>query len=210
VIDNHERFESLTSGIQNIVTAIGIAAGGWWAYHTFGVVGTVQKAELEIATLKQSAARQPILQLDVQTKADAKSTAQQSAKILEVTVKLKNEGNTSLLFTAPVLEIAAYPRLGSQSNPAAFRVTLKAQHVVEDGKYEDMPERLLRAGQARTVAFLIDVPVGRQYLLQIKSSYSAGEFRDGKPIHGEIQDAMLVETENSSIEAMEQVVVTVQ
>jgi hypothetical protein len=58
VIDNHERLESITSGIQSIVTAVGIVTGGWWEYHTFGAVGTVQKAELEIATLKQSAARQ--------------------------------------------------------------------------------------------------------------------------------------------------------
>lgn len=204
---DHERFESITAGIQSIVTAIGIVVGAWWTWDTFRSVGTVKKAELEITGLQQSAARQPILQIDIQARPGA-SLQHKKARRLDVTVRLKNEGNWSLIFDTPSLAVTALPDGDGAPSTQRFNTRQDAQMANEQGRYEAMPERLLRAGQARTVAFSVPLPKGGPYLLEVRSQYAAGEFKDSHAIKGHIENGVLVETDNDLIEAIEQMSVT--
>jgi hypothetical protein len=195
---DHDRFEKIASGIQSVVTTIGIVVAGWWAYHTFGSVGSVQKADLEIATLKQTAARQPVLQIDIQATPAASASAMPTQRRLQVAVKLKNDGNTSLMFSPPELEVAAISISIQGKEPVPNWQRYNAKWINADGGFDAMPERLLGAGQTRTVAFLVEVPARGTYLLQVTSSYSAGEFREGHAVHGVIRDAALVPCDEAS------------
>jgi hypothetical protein len=204
---DHERFKNVTSGLQSIVTLLGIVIGGAWVLYTFTAVGTLQKADAEIAALKQSAARQPNLQIDIQAKPAPPSLG--GTRWLPVVLKLKNDGNFSLIFTAPVLELSNLPSAGDKPSARA-KVQRATAQFLNDGKLEEMPERFLRAGQARTVGFLIEVPAPGRYLLQVRSLYSGGELKDGRLVWGEIKDGKFEASEKASIEAVEQVALEIQ
>jgi hypothetical protein len=203
-----ESFMNVAAGLQSIVTLLGIIVGGVWVLYTFTAVGTVQKANAEIAALRQSAARQPILQIGLQPKLMPPSPS--GTRWLPVSVKLKNDGNSSLVFTAPVLELSKMPSGSAKQSASAKTQRSVAQFIDSNGKLEDMPERFLRAGQARTVVFLIEVLAAGWYLLQITSNYSGAEIMDGEIVRGEIKDGKFEASEEAEIQAWEQVVLEAQ
>lgn len=205
-----KRFSDFSSGVQDIVAAIAIVIGGMWALYTFSALHSVQKAEAEIASLRQSAARQPVLQITLspqQSKGDKVEAT--GARRIAVAVTVKNEGNFSLLFSTPQLDVAPLAAAASAAAMSPPR-RYSAMTLDSDNKMQPMPERLLRAGQARTIAFAIVAPYPGAYLLQLKTVYSAGEIRGTRFVRGEITDGKFEANDDAGIEATEQAVVEVQ
>lgn len=202
-----DKLEKLGSFVQSIVTSIGIIAAGSWAFYTFNEIGTVQKAEAEIATLRQNAARQPVLQIGIKAEQISKDS---DTKRLSVIATLKNEGNLPLSFDTPILRIAdAGPTLTAQAQATATEN--KARFIDSDGTIKLMPEkRLMRAGQARSIVFLVTVPSAGSYLLQIEVSFEGGEFVDGYFTRGGYRNAKFTSAEAVPIIAYEQASVDVK
>jgi hypothetical protein len=57
MIKNHERFNNIASGIQNIIFGVAIIVGGVWTAFTFSTLQTKYKAQAEITDLELKNAR---------------------------------------------------------------------------------------------------------------------------------------------------------
>ena len=57
IIKDHERFNNIASGIQNIVLILAIIIGGLWTSFTFSTLKTKYKAQAEITELELKNAR---------------------------------------------------------------------------------------------------------------------------------------------------------
>jgi hypothetical protein len=65
---NADDFSKIASGIQSIVTTIGIVIGGVWVLYTFWDLGSAEKAKLDIANAEQELANQqqePVLSISL-------------------------------------------------------------------------------------------------------------------------------------------------
>jgi hypothetical protein len=91
MIHDSERFQQLTSGLQNIVVTLAVLVGGIWTLYTFQTLKTREKAklDLEIAEYRRAA-------LDIAIKADYVDQSQDPAsgksRFIAATVTLTNRG----------------------------------------------------------------------------------------------------------------------
>ncbi|MCH8344077.1 MAG: hypothetical protein IH983_08810 [Planctomycetes bacterium] len=186
------------AGVQSIVTLVAIVGAAAWALYTFWRLGTINRARAEITALERSAMEQPVLQIDVGMK-PASQTAT-THRHLAVTAKFRNDGKRTVVFQAPTL-IVSRVAPGKDERLADGHVErLTARLLNEQGTLEPMPTRVLRAGQARTVAFFVSLPSPGHYLLQLKAIYYGAELRDGK----------FQQSADEPVEAIEQAVIEVQ
>ena len=175
---DHEAFKNVMAGVQSIVTLVAIVVAGAWALYTFRRLGTVNKARAEITALERSAVEQPVLQIDIRMK-PASQTAT-THRHLAVTAELRNDGKRTVEFQAPTLSVSRVAP-GKDERLADGHVERLTAHLLsEQGTLEQMPPRVLRAGQARTVAFFVSLPSSGHYWLQFEALYYGLELRDGK------------------------------
>jgi hypothetical protein len=195
---NDERFKNFTSGFQSLVTAIGIIVGGVWVFITFFQLGTVNKARADIVALEHAAVEQPVLQIDLQT--ILKTEPKSNSRLIFVSAKLRNDGKRILEFKDCKIQVSRLNIDGSSITIDSKATTVLAQYINETGTPETMERRTLRPNQSRTVAIPITVPSTGNYLLQLATTYSGLELKNGN----------LAPSADVDIYAAEQSIVTVE
>jgi hypothetical protein len=177
-------FAKVASAIQGIATAIGIVVGGGWVLFTFRELGTTEKARSELAELdlKQRATEeelaqlQPILAMDL--KWEVVESASNDRRFISFHAKMKNDGKKPLQFkNASILISRLLPDSG-ELDPNVKPTRVAAKWLNTDGSISES-ERVLRSGQARTIAFLTPLIPGN-YLAQLETDYQGMELEDGK------------------------------
>lgn len=201
-----EKFQKAAAGLQSIVTTVGIVLAGAWAYYTFKELGAAQKAEAEIISLRQNASRVPVLQINMEPKQIQKALHSESPRQFAVAVKVKNDGNIALSVGTSVLEVVEI----NSETPGKPNIGKYPTLILRDDDLDVMPERLLRPGQARTMAVVVEVPWPGQYLLQLSTVHSAVDFQNGEIVKGEIRDGKFQPTQMAQILSIEQAVIDVQ
>ena len=82
----------------------------------------------------------------------------------------------------------------------AATVEASAEYIALGGKLEKMPPRVLRSGQARTIAFTTQFLEAGEYFVQLESVYHGMDNEDGK----------LVPSQDDRIQALEQQVISLR
>jgi hypothetical protein len=184
-----DQFAQWASAAQSIVTSIGIIAGGLWVLFTFWNLRLMHRSRAEIAEIEQRAVEQPVLSLAIQS--DTTQAVSGEKRFISVCALLRNDGRRALEFWAAVLYVCRLSEESGQLDAGAPIFGTQAQILNDKGKLELMSSRILRQGQARTVAFLVPPVVPGRYLLQLHASYRGlilknGEFEDSPdlPIQG--------------------------
>ena len=191
---DHERFKNIASEIQSLMAAFGLAVAGLWVVFSFFALKSEQKAKAEIASLEFAAQQDPVLQVDLS--ASAPSTSASGPRIASFHAKLRNDGKRALEFEAPTLRVLRIDPAGKK----APVIGVVAEYMDPTGKLEKMPPRILRSGQARTIAFMAPLPEAGDYLVQLESAYHGMNNEDGK----------LVASKDQPIQALEQQVVSLK
>jgi len=184
-----DQFAQWASAAQSIVTSIGIIAGGLWVFFTFWNLRLMHRSRAEIAEIEQRAVEQPVLSLAIQS--DTTEAVSGEKRFISVCALLRNDGRRALEFWAAVLYVCRLSEESGQLDAGAPIFGAQAQILNDKGKLELMSSRILRQGQARTVAFLVPPVVPGRYLLQLHASYRGlilknGDFEDSPdlPIQG--------------------------
>jgi len=184
-----DQFAQWASAAQSIVTSIGIVAGGLWVLFTFWNLRLMHRSRAEIAEIEQRAVEQPVLSLAIQS--DTTEAVIGEKRFISVCASLRNDGRRALEFWAAVLYVCRLSEESGQLDTGAPIFGAQAQILNDKGKLELMSSRILRQGQARTVAFLVPPVVPGRYLLQLHASYRGlilknGDFEDSPdlPIQG--------------------------
>jgi len=148
-----DQFAQWASAAQSIVTSIGIIAGGLWVLFTFWNLRLMHRSRAEIAEIEQRAVEQPVLSLAIQS--DTTEAVIGEKRFISVCASLRNDGRRALEFWAAVLYVCRLSEESGQLDTGAPIFGAQAQILNDKGKLELMSSRILRQGQARTVAFLV-------------------------------------------------------
>jgi hypothetical protein len=183
-----DRFSKFASGLQSIAAAIAIVVGGLWVLYTFRELGTVEKSRAELAALdlkqrsteEELAERQPILSIEL--KWEASGGTADGKRFISMQAKLRNDGKKPVEFRAAEALISRLLQKSGQPDPDVKVLHINAQVLNNDGSVSGMPERILRTGQARTIAFLTPPLIPGNYLVQVQTIYDgmlliSGEFK---------------------------------
>ena len=174
----HEAFKNITAGAESIVTLVAIVVAGVWVLYTFWRLGALHKARAEIAALERSAVEEPVLQIDLQVLEPA-SQMPTARHDLSVSAKLRNDGQRTVIVTTPTLLLSRVADTGERA-PVTPTQRLSASLLSDGSSLSEMPARVLRAGQARTVAFFASVPSPGHYMIQFEAIYFGAVLRDGE------------------------------
>jgi hypothetical protein len=181
-----DRFSKLASGVQSIITAIGIVVGGVWVLVTFWELGTVEKSRADIAKLEleqrvsaeELAERQPILLIDI--KWDTSGGTIGGKRYISLQAKLRNDGKHPVSFRDTYALISRLLQQSGQPDPGEKTLRMSASILNDDGSICTPRERVLRSGQSRTIAFLVPPLMPGNYLIQIKTIYGGMLITNGK------------------------------
>ena len=166
---------------------------GWFSLYF--ALKSEQKAKAEIASLEFAAQREPVLQIEMS--ASAPSVPASGPQRATIHVKLRNDGKRALEFEPPTLKILRIQPAGAKM---AATVEASAEYIALGGKLEKMPPRVLRSGQARTIAFTTQFLEAGEYFVQLESVYHGMDNEDGK----------LVPSQDDRIQALEQQVISLR
>jgi hypothetical protein len=192
-----ESFSKWTSGIQACVASIGIIVAGTWVVFTFWSLRATSKARAEIADLEQRAVEQPILSIELKPMVLEEVKGQ---RFISVAATLRNDGKRAVQFeSAMLLTTKLGTKAGEMTSDGPVTRT-EARFLSEDGTLAASPARLLRAGQARTIAFYVSVAPGATYLVQLHTIYSGLSLDKGD----------FVPSSDVPIEAFEQAIIDVR
>jgi hypothetical protein len=169
-----EAFNKVASGIQSIVTATGIVAAGVWALYTFRGQHVLQRANLEIQKIEQDSLEQPILRSTISPTGLA-DNGYPSA----IAVTLKNDGKRALQFENTTISLVPIPKNGAPQTDKPQLIRLPAQ-LIDEGKFSNAPERILRSGQERNLAFVLPKLDAGTYFVELRTIYRGMEIVDGK------------------------------
>jgi hypothetical protein len=172
---NAEEFKNAAAGCQSIATIIAIVTGGFWALFTFNKLGASTRAQAEIQALQQNALQQPNLFIHIDEKAIAGNHSEPKVALIKVT--LRNDGKKALEYKN--CEVVLSKILTSSNNPFGPAIANRATFVDDDGKRKDMPARVMRAGQSRTLAFAVLVDQPGSYRVEFSTVYSGMDLKDG-------------------------------
>jgi hypothetical protein len=171
-----DRFSKVASGVQSVVTSIGIIAAGVWAFTTFWVLGSTQKssadlekARAEIAEIDQRVAEHTVLAIEI-TKCDASGDLKDSKRPIAVCASFRNDGKEPLKFKDTVLEIAKLPGDSGELDPKGRVLSVKPKWI-DNGQFSVMPERQFDFGMARRLVFLVPPLDPGSYFLQVKTEF---------------------------------------
>jgi hypothetical protein len=200
-----ERFSKLASGVQSIITALGIVVGGLWVLYTFRELGTAEQsraalAELDLKqriALEELAERQPSLQVNLKWETSGAVTG--GKRFLSLQAKIRNDGKHALEFGDTSLQISRLLEQSGEPDPEVAPLRLRPQTLGSDGKISDMPARVLRAAQERTIVFMAPTLVPGSYLVQLQTVYNGLLLIDGQ----------FQPTSEQPIQAVEQTIVNV-
>jgi len=193
---DYESFAKLASGIQSIFTVLGMIVGGIWVLFTFWNLGATQRSRAEIAEIEQRSLEQPVLSIDIIWGTFSEYADRKRAVSLRGI--FKNDGKRAVVFEDVAVDIF---RLSESGSPISTElIHLKAQTFDDgQGKLTDMPFRILRTGQGRSVAFLVPPLVPGCYFVQLRTVYTGAVIRDGE----------LYRSNDKQINAIEQKIVSV-
>jgi len=167
-------FDTVTSGIQHIVTTIGIIAAGAWALYTFRGQHVAQRAQLEIRRIEQDSLEQPILRTTISL-----SPTIDDSYPSTITVTIKNDGKRALTFFDTTVSLVPIPKHESHQSHRSRTIRVSAQFIGDDGKFVDMPPRILRSGQDRNLVFVLQRLETGLYFVELKTGYSGLRIVDG-------------------------------
>ena len=192
---DHERFKNISAGFQSIVTAVAVGIAGLWVVFSFVTLKSAQKAAAEVASLELAVKQEPVLQIALTTSSPA--TGASGPRRILFHAQLKNDGKRVLEFTPPSLHIVQVDT-GSGVTEPLIKVT--AEIIDSGGKRVQMPSRVLRSGQSRTIAYSALLPSSGDYLVQLESEYHGMDNIEG----------MLVLSDDVPIQANEQQIFSVR
>jgi hypothetical protein len=190
-------FAKVASAIQGIATAIGIVVGGGWVLFTFRELGTTAKARSELAELdlKQRATEEELAQLQPNLAMDLKwevvGSAGNDRLFISFHAKMQNGGKKPLEFkNASILLSRLLPESG-ELDPNAKPTRVAAKWLNADGSVSES-ERVLRSGQARTIAFLTSLIPGN-YLAQLETVYRGMQLEGGRFVESSGEEIMAID-----------------
>jgi hypothetical protein len=169
-----EAFNKVASGFQSIATAIGIVAAGAWALYTFWGQHVLQRANLEIQKIEQDSLEQPILRSTI-SPTGLTDNGYPSA----IAVTLKNDGKRALQFEKTTISLVPIPKNGAPQTDKPQLIRLPAK-LIDEGKFSDAPERILRSGQERNLAFVLPKLDAGTYFVELRTIYYGMEIAAGK------------------------------
>jgi hypothetical protein len=195
-----DRFSKFASGVQSVVTTIGIVAAGAWAYVTFWELGSTQKSRAEIAEIDQRVAAVTFgaIVLSIDIKWDASGEIRDGKRPISIMAVFRNDGKQTLRFQNTTLQIVKLLDSGEpDTREKALRI--EPRLIDESGKVSTMPRREFSVGMIRTIGFPVPLLFSGSYLIQIRTEF-VGLSRVGKS---------LVESSDGWGAAIEQSIVTV-
>jgi len=98
MIKDHERFNNISSGIQNLVLAVAIVIGGLWTAFTFSTLSTKYRSQAEITELdlRNARTRDEIAQngavIDIKLEAKQETFSDDKKYCISVLTKITNTG----------------------------------------------------------------------------------------------------------------------
>jgi hypothetical protein len=196
-IADADSFSKLTSGIQACVASVGIVVAGIRVVFTLWSLRATSKARVEIGDLEQRAIEQPILSIELKLVVLAEVNGQ---RFISAAAMLRNDGKRAVQFESPRLLTT---KLGTKSGEMISEdpvIRTAARFLDEDRTLVMSPARVLKAGQARTIAFYVPVAPGATYLVQLGTTYSGLSLDKGN----------FVPSSDVPIEPFEQTVVDVR
>ena len=111
-------FYNVAKGVQSIVITLAVIIGGIWTVYTFSVLGTAEKAKLEL--FKQAA-----FEIDVNAKYE--TTGEKSFYILGI-ITITNKGNRNSLFSSKNSVLTVYKIDFDNRGGSTFREVAKMEY----------------------------------------------------------------------------------
>jgi hypothetical protein len=178
-------FDKYMSGVQHMVTAIGIMVAGGWVLFTFWGQHVIQKANLDVATaetqikkLEQEAFQQPVLSVTISPGAIAGDS-----ELSSITAQFRNDGKLALRYEDVVLVVKQiYDESGNAQN-SGKPITITAQTLNDQNEFTEFSPRVLRSGQERSSAFILPKLSRGVYFVELKVKYSGMDIIDGRFIN---------------------------
>jgi len=180
-----EQFNKFAAGLQSIITTLGIIVGGAWVLFTFQYLSTAEKSRAELAALdlrqradqEALAERQPILAIDL--KWETAGIVANGKRSISLHAKLQNDGKRPVQFRELEVLISRLLPQSGEPDPDVKPLRLGAKLLENDGTLADPPARILRSGQARTIAFLMPALTPGSYVVQLNVIYGGMVLNDG-------------------------------
>src|SRR5690242_9968339 len=180
--------------IRSSVEATAIAIGGLWAAWTFQKLQSVRAADAEInqkiAASRESERRllseQPNLEITFSNISEYYSVSSEDAT-LAISVDVQNSGvrNLQIVFHKASLTVGRVQRFDSSSKALVDVHRMSPYWLPYSGsKLEVMPSRIFRAGQRRSIVFVLAVGTPGLYFVQFQAPYASLPF-EGEPVDDE-------------------------
>jgi hypothetical protein len=165
---------------------------GAWVLYTFAALGSTNKARAEIAELEQRAVEQPVLGVHIKP---AVFTNDSGRLMVALEVSLQNDGKRALQFRNSGARISRLVAGKTGMSVQGASAHVPAVIISDSGTTDSMPPRILRAGQARTLVWLMPVATAGTYLIQFDVVYSGMQLVNGSFVPS--VDEPIVATEQS-------------
>ena len=178
---NLENFDKFASELQSIVASAGIVVGGIWVLYTFWGQHIVQRANLDVAKtekeikkIEQESLEQPVLRTTIMPAA-----FNDDGYPASVTARFRNDGKLALSFRDTQLSLMQLADKKDQQAERMQPVRIGAKFMERDGTLSDMPARILRAGQERSLAFVLPELKEGSYFVELRTIYDGLKIVDG-------------------------------
>jgi hypothetical protein len=168
VLQDHERFSKIASGVQSIIVAAAVLVGGGWALFVFEAELRVDNAQAQLVKLKRELETRPVLDISI----DAKQVDPDALRhrILMVTVVVSNKGTRDvdidvsrapLRATRIILPETGDPVYGDSVSSAFY-----ATSETDAQKMEKLHTLLARVGDTDRIQGLLNVGTPGLYLIE--------------------------------------------
>ena len=93
LLNDHERFKNISSGVQSLVIACAVVIGGVWTAYVFDAQLSVENARAQLQKLQTELSRRPVLDFELSAK-QISVTGEDDAPNVFVTITIRNSGNS--------------------------------------------------------------------------------------------------------------------
>jgi len=176
---DHEKFKNVAAGLQSLVIAIGLIAGGIWTAWIFHQRREAQSAQLQIQELEARTRGRSSLHIELEVRQLGPPTG--STRTLEILARVSNTGSrdTGLIFRerAPLTVSRVEVR---DNNVVTFSEPIEAYayHFSADGRPSRRAAQVLFAGDTDTIAFLAKLPGRGIYLVSFLAEPTEQDLKD--------------------------------
>jgi len=188
MVKDHQRFNNIASGIQNIILAVAIMIGGVWTAFTFSTLKTKYKAQAEITDLELKNARmkdelaEKGAVLDIKLEAKQETLPSDNDYCIAVLAKITNTGiKNTLVDLSEDIPLTAYLIHFDENGRS------EQDSVVSQADYGSS-STVVRSGYTIQLPLFIKVKVKGLYVLEFKVRLDKNELLIDNAKRGENSD----------------------